>query len=103
MERLEAIPGWLWSPPRGKQAVNTKPAEEKFELGLRALAKFQIKDGRTQIPKGSKAAGVGSLQHWAADLRKAYREGDPSITPERREKREALAGWEWAPGQSKGR
>lgn len=81
--RLEALPGWAWGNRRDAQ----------WEVGYRHAADFSAETGGAQIPTDFVCEDGFKLGQWMCGQRGAYRE--KRITPERKQKLEALPGWTW--------
>ena len=80
--RLEALEGWTW---------NTLEAqwEERFD----ALCEFVQREGHARVPRGYSLPKVGyKLGIWVGTQRR----NKDKLSPDRRARLEALAGWVWS-------
>ncbi|MCU6433972.1 Helicase associated domain protein [Undibacterium sp. Jales W-56] len=79
--RLEAIPGW------GLDVLS-----EQWEKGYRELVDFAAREGRSDVPQRFKTTNGYSLGWWVS----TQRQKKDSLSPDRRARLEAIAGWVWA-------
>jgi hypothetical protein len=85
--RLEALPGWTWS-----------PNDADWEAGFVALERFVAREGHARVPSKHSDDGYG-LGRWVVK----QRYNAPRLDPTRRARLEALPGWTWnakRPGDS---
>jgi hypothetical protein len=82
-QRLEALPGWTWS-----------PWDSSWEKGFAYLQRFFEDEGDTDVPKSHVVDGypLGQWAHTQRSFKKAGR-----LSPERAGRLEALPGWKWDP------
>jgi hypothetical protein len=81
IQRLEALPGWVWD-------SRVADWEEAFEL----LKQFTELEGHSLISRSAKAGGF-SLGAWTRHQRVRFKDGGLSGSQIRR--LEALPGWQW--------
>lgn len=81
--RLEALPGWTWD-----------PIEARWREGFTILQRFVEREGHARVPAKWREDDYG-LGGWVVRQRVLWREG--RLDPERRERLEAVPGWEWQP------
>ncbi len=85
--RLEALPGWLWDPP--------KP--DAFEVGLAHLTRYVEEYGSAAVPSGYVLDGY-ALGSWVSNQRSKRRRD--AMTPEHRDRLEGIPGWAWHTGDA---
>jgi superfamily II DNA or RNA helicase len=83
-QRLEALPGWSWEDRR----------EERWEATYALLEKYVEREGHSLVPQKHVENGV-RLGTWLTFQRGQH--GQQKLSPERRQRLEALPGWEWNP------
>lgn len=76
---LEALPGWSWN-----------PYEDKWEEGFTSLLRFVEREGHAGVPKDHIEDGY-LLGRWTSHQRTKRK----SLSPDRRERLEALPSWSW--------
>ena len=76
-ERLEAVPGWTWS-----------PFDARWEEAFAALTAYVEREGHARVPSRHRE-GDFRLGQWVAIQRRGR------LSRERRERLEALPGWTW--------
>lgn len=84
-EKLEALPNWIWWERKRKKLTNW--------VECYSMVQIYINEHMRHPPKSVEIDGV-SIGVWCSCQRYAHRTG--RLTDERKEKLEALLGWEWA-------
>ena len=79
-QRLDALPGWDWTP------ISTQ-----WEENFLSLKQFSERAGHSQVPKSYKTAEGFPLGDWV----EGQRGNRDFMQPDRRNRLEALSGWEW--------
>ena len=83
IQRLDAVPGWFWS-----------PRTDRFELGIELLREFAAHEGHCRVPKRFAVTTRGTrfdLGGWVRSVRSMARAGQ--VGPGRLTRLEALPGW----------
>ena len=84
VEKLESVPGWVWS-----------PLDESWEDTYKVLIEFSSEFGHVRVPRNPKNfKGVG-LATWVQSQRSNYNKG--KLTQERILRLESVTGWAWNP------
>jgi len=86
VRRLEAIPGWVWS-----------PRDADWERAFALLRRFVEHVGHARVPAQHREDGY-SLGGWVRVQRNRYATG--KLSPERRDRLEALPDWVWEAGKT---
>jgi hypothetical protein len=81
INRLEALPGWTWSPFDGQ-----------WEKGFSNLAVFLDREGHSQVPQRFQESGF-NLGRWVTNNRRSFRRG--ALSKDRADRLKALPGWVW--------
>ena len=81
-ERLERLPGWLWS-----------PFEADWEEGFAHLTEYAEREAHARARVGQKANDGFAVGRWAMTQRSLYRQG--RLGTNRAARLEALPGWRW--------
>jgi hypothetical protein len=81
--RLEALPGWSWS-----------PRSEKWTIGFEHLRRFADREGHARVPSIWQEDGY-NLSGWVKNQRAFFARG--GLEPARISLLESLAGWVWGP------
>jgi hypothetical protein len=84
--RLEALPGWLWT-----------PMESDWDKSFARLEDFVRRHGHAKVPRGLVESGF-SLGGWVSQQRAHYRVG--RLRSDRIARLEGLPGWSWYPYDS---
>ena len=84
--RLEAIPGWIWD-----------TLEEKWEIGFLSLEQFNRNEGHCNVPRKYRTNTGYCLGTWVGTQRALF----DSISIERKQRLEALHGWQWNTNEEK--
>ncbi|MGB8390262.1 helicase associated domain-containing protein, partial [Mycobacterium sp.] len=79
--RLEALPGWVWS-----------PLDAQWEEGFRRLLGYVEAHGDARVPQSYEADGY-NLGNWVSIQRGRYAKG--TLDPDRQERLEKLPAWTW--------
>jgi superfamily II DNA or RNA helicase len=79
--RLEALPGWLWS-----------PYEADWEEAFQHLVRYVEREGHARVPRSHVVDGF-RLGAWVGNNRSAFKGG--RLSPERTQRLQALDGWAW--------
>ncbi|CPR10900.1 helicase-associated [Mycobacterium bohemicum DSM 44277] len=79
--RLEAVPGWVWS-----------PLDAQWEARFRRLLVYIEAHGDSRVPQSYKADGY-NLGNWVSIQRGKYAKG--TLDPDRRQRLEELPTWTW--------
>jgi superfamily II DNA or RNA helicase len=79
--RLEAVPGWTWT-----------PLDDAWEEGFARLESFVAREGHARVP-AQWHEGDYRLGNWVNQQRTRFRHG--TLEPDRCARLEALAGWTW--------
>lgn len=82
-ERLSALPGWTW----------TDTADERWELGLRAVRSYAVTHGTADVSADAEVDGF-RVGQWVARCREDHRAG--SLSSIRIAALEDLPGWRWS-------
>ncbi|WIB65558.1 helicase associated domain-containing protein [Curtobacterium sp. MCBD17_040] len=88
LQRLEALPGWVW---------NAK--EAKYQAALNHLRRYVAKTGSVKMPPQYTTDDGFKLGSWVEDQRAALtaqKSQKRKMTPERKAELEVLPGWVWA-------
>jgi len=86
IDRLESIPGWVWSPKRERW-------QERWEIGFSELQEYVKTHGDAKVP-GTHITPQGyRLGNWVATTRR--KKLSNQLSPERLEKLDSVAGWVW--------
>jgi superfamily II DNA or RNA helicase len=88
IERLEAIPGWIWD-----------QRAEEIQEWLDALSEFVSEHGHAEVPSGYVNSAGKRLGMWVAHQRTKRRRG--SLEESIGEFVEGLPGWVWDPSEEK--
>ena len=80
--RLEAIPGWVWS-----------PLDAQWEEGFTRLLAYVEAHGDACVPQSYEADGY-NLGNWVGIQRGRYSKG--TLDPDRRQRLEELPAWTWS-------
>jgi hypothetical protein len=86
-DRLEDVPNWTWD-----------PIADMWEEGFRHLKEYVAQHGDSRVPQQYRASDY-RLGSWVNSQRANGRSG--ILTPDRRERLEALPGWTWDPRADK--
>jgi hypothetical protein len=86
LQRLEALSGWDWDP-------NLSRWEERFSR----LKQFSEREGHCRVPQSYKTEEGYRLDAWVI----SQRENKGLMRPDRRQRLEALSGWDWNPNLSR--
>ena len=86
IDRLESIPGWLWSPNRERW-------QERWDIGFLQLQEYVKTHGDAKVPLSHTTAQGYWLGNWVATARR--KKLSNQLSPERLEKLESVPGWVW--------
>jgi hypothetical protein len=81
-ERLEKLPGWLWSPTAARK-------EEAFNL----LKEFIEREGHARVPAKHVEEGF-ALGQWVTSRRQTFKRGKMLLAEQHR--LENIPGWTWS-------
>jgi superfamily II DNA or RNA helicase len=86
--RLDGLPGWVWD-----------RYSTQWERGYEHASAYGREVGNTVVPALYKSPDGFPLGHWVRVQARTYHAGN--LSPERRERLEALPGWVWRQRESK--
>ncbi|QXE92797.1 Helicase associated domain protein [Geomonas subterranea] len=83
VKRLESVPGWIWN-----------VRSDQWEEGFRHLEEYLKNEGHSRVPQSHKSTDGFKLGSWVS-VQRGNRE---KMSQQRRNRLEALRGWEWRIG-----
>ena len=96
---LESLPGWPLRKQRGGRGGLSDSQRRTFNRGWDAhvteVEAFAAEYGHARVPQRHTTPDGFALGAWVGSQRRAFKKG--TLSPERRRRLEAIAGWEWHP------
>ena len=86
IDRLESVPGWVWSPKRERW-------QERWEIGFSELQEYVRTHGDAKVPGAHITPQGYRLGNWVATTRR--KKLSNQLSTERLEKLDSIPGWIW--------